>query len=282
MNVFKAEFISWDDADLLINNKAVQKFNLTEFFTDHYTGNYMPLTMLLHALNWMFFKNSAGGHHAINLLLHAVNGILVFYIALAVFKNKWGAVLTAIIFCLHPLQVESVAWIAETKTTLFALFFFLGLIYYLRYLNEGKSKILYGPVALFFVLALLSKSAAVVFPLCLVAIDLISGKKFTRQSLKKKTPFFILSLAIGIGAIYTQQQDRYINVSHAYPVLERIGYAGYALAMYVVKFLLPFKLAVIYPYPQNKILALTIGYLIIATIGKIGRASCRERVCQYV
>lgn len=282
INVFKAEFISWDDADLLMNNKAVRQFSLGALFNDHYTGNYMPLTMILHAFNWMFFKNNATGHHGVDLLIHAVNGILVFYIALKLFKNKWGAVLTAIVFCLHPLQTESVAWIAETKTVLFAFFFFLGFNSYMNYLNKGYKKILYVFVLPFFVLALLSKSAAVVFPVCLLAVDLISGRKLTREAIAEKIPFFILSLIFGLGAIYTQQQDRYINESHAYPFLERIGYAGYAVGMYLVKFLLPFKLAVIYPYPQSKVLALIIGYVLIIAIAALIYLLIRKKQNQTI
>src|SRR5437868_10698080 len=89
--VVSSEFISWDDVDLVTNNPDVQNFSVSHFFTRHYTGNYMPLTMLLYGIDWAIFNSSSPAHHFIPLLLHMANGLLVFVLTLRLFKNNWGA-----------------------------------------------------------------------------------------------------------------------------------------------------------------------------------------------
>lgn len=266
LRVFSAGFISWDDPELVLNNRDVHEFSLRAFFSDSYTGNYMPLTMLAYALDWLAFHTSPRGYHLVNVLLHGLNAVLAFMLSYRLFKDRWKALACTVVFCLHPLQVESVAWVAEFKTLLFAFFLLWGLLAYIKYLDTRRPMALYGPVIILFILSLLSKPAAVCFPLCLLCLDLAYGRRIDRKAWLEKIPFFILSVAFGIATIYTQQHDRYINSSHAFEWYQRLGYAGYALLCYLGGFVAPVKQSVIYPYPQNTGTAMALGAFALAAL----------------
>lgn len=264
--LFSAGFISWDDGDVLLHNKAVHDFNVKAFFTNYYVGNYAPFTMLGFAIDWLLFHGNAAAHHGINLLLHVVNGIFVYKLSELILKDKAKAVLCTVIFCFHPFQVETVAWVSAKNNILYSQFFLLGLICYSRYCIEGLKK-QYGYALLLFVAAVLSKPSAICFPLCIILIDYALK---TRPSIKEvainKIPFVLIAVVLGLVTIYTRTEDKFITGSHAYAIHERIGYAGYALLQYIYKFLVPVNLSVIYPYPSNKLLAIVLGYVTIALL----------------
>lgn len=258
------DHISWDDPDMVFRNPDVQHFNLLAFFTDHYVGNYIPVTMLLHGISWFLFGNYEPGHHFLSLLLHLANGILLYHLTQKIFQQHAVAALTAVIFLLHPMQVESVAWISELKTLLFSFFFLWGLLAYQRHLKEPAVKNYLFMLGLF-VLACLSKPAAVVFPLAMVCIELACGKNPVRF-LRNKIPFVLLAILFGLVNLYTQSEDRFINYAHAFPFPERVGYAGYALLQYIVLFFFPSNLSVIYPYPRASAFTLVTGYVVIVLL----------------
>ena len=261
--LFSANFISWDDGDVLLNNKDVHHFNIKAFFTSYYVGNYAPFTMIGFAIDWLLFHGNAAGHHAISLILHIINALLVYYLSILLLKDKWKAMLCAVIFCFHPLQVETVAWVSAKNNILYGQFFLLGLIYYAKYVLEGLKKH-YLFSLLFFIIAVLCKPSAICFPLCLILLDyLLREKKEIASVLINKIPFVIVSVVLGLVTIYTRTEDKFINQNHAYAIPERIGYAGYAVFQYIYKFFLPIDLSVIYPYPQNRALSLVIGYVVI-------------------
>jgi tetratricopeptide (TPR) repeat protein len=264
--LFSAGFISWDDGDVLLNNKDVHRFNVKAFFTNYYVGNYAPFTMLGFAFDWLLFHGNAAGHHGISLLLHVVNGLLVYKLSHLLLKDKAKAMLCTVIFCFHPLQVETVAWVSAKNNILYAQFFLWGLIFYSKYCLENIRKY-YVWSLLFFVAAVLSKPSAICFPLVMILIDyLLKEKPSFKEIALNKIPFALLALGLGLVTIYTRTEDKFINSSHAFAIHERIGYAGYALLQYVYKFLLPANLSVIYPYPQQKLLALILGYAMILAL----------------
>ena len=261
--LFSANFISWDDGDVVLNNKDVHHFDIKAFFTNYYVGNYAPISMIGFAIDWLIFKGNAAGHHAMSLLFHVINGVLVYYLTNLILKDKLKALLCALIFCFHPLQVETVAWVSAKNNLVYSVFFLSGLIYYAKFILEGVKK--YYPYALvFFVLSVLSKPSAICFPLVLVALDYCLKTKLDFKSLVfNKIPFIIIAAILGVATIYTRTEDKFINQNHAYAIHERIGYAGYAILQYIYKFLIPINLSVIYPYPQNKTVSLVIGYVVI-------------------
>lgn len=264
--LFSSGFISWDDGDVLLNNKDVHRFDIKAFFAGYYVGNYAPFTMLGFAIDWLLFHGNAAAHHTVSVLLHVVNGILVYRLSNLLLKDKAKAMLCTAIFCFHPLQVETVAWVSAKNNILYAQFFFWGLICYSRYCLENTRKHYYWSL-LFFVAAVLSKPSAVCFPLCMILLDyLLKEKPSVKEIVFNKIPFVLLALVLGLVTIYTRTEDKFITGSHAYAIPERIGYAGYALLQYIVKFFVPANLSVIYPYPENRFLALVLGYVTILVL----------------
>lgn len=270
-NLFSTGYITdWDDGLILLNNKDVHQFNIRAFFTQHYVGNYAPLTMIGFAIDWLLFKNHAGGQHAISILLHLVNGMLVYRLASLLLQHRAKAFLVALIFCFHPTQVESVAWLAAQNNPICTLFFVTALSNYVRYRQYNKRKY-YLQTLLFFVLSILSKPSAICFPLCLPAIDYLLGQPFNWKSLLRMMPFLVIALILGLVTLYTRTQDNFMNPAHSFAWFEKIGYAGYALAFYLYKFLLPINLCVIYPYPEHGAVPIIIGALMILLL--LGLAS---------
>jgi tetratricopeptide (TPR) repeat protein len=251
-------FISWDDPEMVFKNKDVIHFNLKAFFTNHYVGNYIPLTMLTHAVNWLLFDHQVIGHHLVNLFIHIANGYLVYKLSTQLFKEKGIAQITAILFLLHPLQTESVNWIAELKNLGYALFYLLGLLSYVNYVST-KNKKQFFYTLLFFALSCLYKPSAVVFPLSLLCMDLLLGKKIDSKLLLNKIPLLFISVLFGLINLRTQAADQFINFSHAFPFYERMANAGYALFKYASLFLAPYNLSVIYPFPTERINTLVLG-----------------------
>jgi tetratricopeptide (TPR) repeat protein len=267
LKLFSANFISWDDGDVLLNNKDVHHFDVKAFFSRYYVGNYAPLTMLGFAIDWLLFHGNAAAHHAVNLVLHMVNGLLVYKLSHLLLKDKAKSILCTVIFCFHPLQVETVAWVSAKNNILYAQFFLLGLISYSNYCIEGIKK-QYIWAFVFFVAALLSKPSAICFPLCIILLDyFLKDKPSLKSVLLNKIPFVIVSIILALVTIYTRTEDKFIKDNHAYAIHERIGYAGYALLQYLYKFLVPVNLSVIYPYPQNKTLSVVVGYVMILALG---------------
>ncbi|MBL7910473.1 MAG: tetratricopeptide repeat protein [Bacteroidia bacterium] len=258
--------ISWDDPEMVFKNKFVKAFDVTALFSNHFVGNYIPVTMLAHSIGWLLFENTDGAHHFINLLFHLINGILVYQLGKRLFKNDLIANLGAVIFLLHPMQVESVGWIGELKNVLSTTFYLAGVLSYLNFTEHSKIKD-YILCFLFFVLGCLSKSSVVIFPITLICIDILIQKKVAPKFLVNKIPFILLAVLFGIINIKTQTADQFINHSHEFPFYQRIGFAGFALLKYLILFLVPVNLSVIYPYPEISNAVFVVGFsglLIIA------------------
>ncbi len=254
--------ISWDDPEMVFKNDFVKEFDLKALFKNHFVGNYIPVTMLFHSIAWFLFETNDGGHHLINILLHIVNGILVYQIGKTLVNRQIVANFAALIFLLHPLQIESVAWIGELKNVLSTSFYLLAVIFYLQF-NEDKQMKNYLISFLFFLLGCLSKSSVVMLPLCLFCFDIILKQKFSLRFLYNKIPFFVFSILFGLINIKTQTADLFINHAHEFPYVQRVGFAGYALIKYIFLFLFPCNLSVIYPYPEVKTLIFSLGFSVL-------------------
>jgi tetratricopeptide (TPR) repeat protein len=261
--------ISWDDPEMVFKNKFVRTFDVKGLFTNHFVGNYIPITMFTHSVAWLLFENNDGGHHFINLMFHLINGVLVYQLSKRLFKNDLIANLGAIVFLLHPMQVESVGWISELKNVLSTTFFLAGTLSYLNFTERSK-KIDYILCFFYFSLGCLSKSSVVVFPIALICLDILMQKKISFKFLINKIPFIIISIVIGLINIKTQTADQFINLSHEFPFYQRFSFAGYAILKYFILFILPVNLSVIYPYPEINTAVFAVGYsgliIIIALI----------------
>ncbi|MBE2288433.1 MAG: hypothetical protein IAE95_02685 [Chitinophagaceae bacterium] len=256
------QFTNWDDDFYVTNDVYIREFsahNLRVLFTEDITrNNYHPLCMLSLAVNYFFSGLEPMGYYLTNILIHAVNAWLVFVLffrlalrlslseSAALFLSFFGSLW----FAIHPMHVESVAWISERKDVLYAAFYISGLLSYLRYLDNRSKKWLWITYALF-VLSCLSKPMAVTFPLALLALDYLMHGRVGLSDMRSKTFFLLTSFAFGAAAFYTQHRTGAVASFGVLSISERIMYAGYGFIMYVAKFFVPVGLSTFYPYPYR-------------------------------
>jgi tetratricopeptide (TPR) repeat protein len=244
------EFTNWDDNYYVTENAVVAHPTLQALVTTPLGGNYHPLTMASLALNYYLSGPRPFFYHWLNLLLHVANTALVFFFVWKLSGGRfWTTVVTALFFGIHPMHVESVAWIAERKDVLYALFYLAALLTYLRYLDKRRV----GWLALtwvVFVLSVASKPAAVVFPLTLFASDYFRRRSFRDPGTwLEKAPFLAVSAAMGVLTVVAQKAAGAVAAPQQWTFVQKILFASYGTVMYVVKLFLPFRLSAIYPYP---------------------------------
>jgi|LakMenE01Jun11ns_1017448.scaffolds.fasta_scaffold9959533_20 tetratricopeptide (TPR) repeat protein len=263
------DYISWDDPEMVFKNRDVTNFKIQNLFSSYYVGNYIPMTMLVHSISYLLFKDWAGGHHLINILFHLINGWLLYKLLLKL-NFKFNSIFIILgLFLIHPLQVETVVWISELKTILMLTFFILSCHFYLRYLNNQRIIYFIGSLVMF-VLACFSKSYAVILPFFLLAIDYLLNNKFTIKSVIYQTPFFIISLLVGLLNIKAQTADQFINYSHDFHFYQKLCNAGFAIFNYLKNYVAPVNLYPLYAFPEFtsivKITGITIILAMIALI----------------
>ena len=250
----KAGLVNWDDPDYVSNNPMIRNIsNLEMLLKTPIQGNYHPLTVLSLAINYSISGFDAWSYHLLNLLFHLCNCYLVFRLALILSRNNLTiAFTTSLLFGIHPMHVESVAWVSERKDVLYSLFFLAGLISYTKYVDSGSKK-QYGLTILLLVLSLLSKPAAVIFPVVLFCIDLLRNRKFNLGLMAEKIPFFILAFAMGLLTFTAQKEKGAIEATEIFDLSTRMLMGFYGIMMYFVKLIFPVNLSPFYPYaPINE------------------------------
>jgi len=270
----KNGFVNWDDDRYVNENTVIRSLslnNIKDVFTSFYLGHYHPVTMLSFLFDYQLFKLNSFAYHLNNLVLHLLNCWLVFWLFSMLTGNIPVSLLTAILFGIHPLQVESVAWISERKNVLYAFFFLGALIVYLRYFLSGRKLKYYFLCLFLFILSLLSKSMAVILPLVLFLMDYLFRRKVDKDMLAEKIPFLVLSLIFGIIAIVGVHSSGSARQESTYSLLSILSVASYGIVFYLSKIFLPFKLSCLYPYyGTGSILFLySIITAVILTIGVI-------------
>ena len=250
-NTLKNNFIvNWDDDGYILNNPTIQhldKGSVKEIFSSFHMGNYHPLTTLTYALEYKFFKLDPTPYHWLNLIFHLFNVVLVFLFIKTLSKKNLASLITCVLFAVHPMHVESVAWISELKDVLYTFFFLLSLLFYMHF-SQNKKPVLYIISLLLFFFSLLSKSAAVVLPVVLLLIDYFQSHKQNVKSILLKVPFFLLALLFGIIALKSQDAQTQ-HLTPSYSMLNSFFVAFYALGVYIFKFFIPVQLSAFYPHP---------------------------------
>jgi tetratricopeptide (TPR) repeat protein len=280
------QFVDWDDGTYVFDNPHLRTINADFFawaFLRFYSSNWHPLTWLSHGVDWAIWGTNPLGHHLANNLFHAANaGIvtLLVYRLLDVARERTpvphrdaipdegrtlvAAGVTGLLFGLHPIHVESVAWVAERKDLLCALFYILAIIAYLRRASgEAADSRGAGPLfsvgdlpCLFlFALALLSKPMAVTLPVILLLLDWYPLRRFDSlrgcgRAALAKLPFLALSLGSAVVTVLAQKAGGALASTAAVPPGARLAVAGKALAVYLGKLILPLHLVPFYPYPN--------------------------------
>ncbi len=294
------DFVNFDDPIHAYNNLNIRSLNLNFFkwaFTTFDSGIWHPLTWLSHGLDYAVWGLKPLGHHLTSIIIHALNTFLVVLLSIrlldirrkhsedSTFLNKQGMLIAGgvagLLFGVHPLHVESVAWVAERKDVLCGMFYLLGILSYLEYAQTPSKNVsswlfnrFYQLSFLFFVLALLSKPMAVSLPVVLLILEWyplqrIRSFKTLQAAVVEKLPFFALCLISSLVALSAQKAaGAMIQLTDA-PLASRALVSIKALMMYLWKMAIPFDLAPLYPYPRYVVL-MSFEYLsLIALAGGI-------------
>ncbi len=249
---------NWDDESYLLKTEFVRGLggdNLQQIWTENVKSNYHPLTMMSYAIEYSIAgKISPGLIHTTNLSFHLFSSLLLLYFVFLLTRRWEIAAITSGIFALHPMHVESVAWMSERKDVLYAFFYIAGLITYFKSILQLDKRMKWlGLTLLLFVASCLSKGMAVSFPLVLLLIDYYKERSFNKDVLLEKLPYFVVALIFGFVAINAQEGTGAIGmrVTQQFNYLDRIFIASYGTATYLWKLVLPVQLSAFYDYPDK-------------------------------
>ncbi|HVI10838.1 MAG TPA: hypothetical protein VND65_21310 [Candidatus Binatia bacterium] len=264
--VGKFQFLYYDDQDYVFENAHVKQGLTWDTFRWSLTSteqtNWHPLTWISHAFDWQIYGGNAGGHHWTNVTIHAINVVLLFLLLQRVTGALWRSTTVAALFAAHPLNVESVAWVAERKNVLSTLFFFLAIGAYGWYVRKPELR-RYVVVAVLFVLGLASKPMVITLPFVLLLLDYwpfqrVEGwsehsetfpvpQRSAEDLIKEKIPLFVLSAGSAVITLIAQAVG--VVPTDALPLSVRLESAVYAYGVYLFKMVWPASLALIYPHP---------------------------------
>ena len=249
-------FVNYDDPSYVLLqpeiNRGLTLHGIRWAFTNTHSGNWHPLTSMSHMLDCSLFGLEPGGHHFMNVALHGLAALSLFVVLSSMTAASWRSAFVAMIFAIHPLRVESVAWIAERKDVLSGLFFILTLAAYVRYARR-PSLIRYLATAALFTLGLLAKPMLVTLPFVLVLIDFWPLRRQTtlRTQIVEKLPLLVLSAGVCVATVLAQRAT--INSLDNLPLAWRLENAVVAIFKYVAQMFWPLDLAVFYPHPRGTI-----------------------------
>jgi Flp pilus assembly protein TadD len=253
--VLRNDFVNFDDQLYVTANPTVQRgltaANVRWALTATVAGNWHPLTWVSHMLDCQLFGTAPAGHHATSLLLHVVNAVTLFLVLESATGALWPSAVAAALFGVHPLHVESVAWIAERKDVLSTLFMFLGLGAYVAWTRKGGMA-RYAAVAACLAFGLMAKPMLVTFPIVLLLFDYWPLERRDRGLLRlvaEKLPLVALTLGDAALTIVAQGAAGAVRTTTGLPPGTRLANAVVAYASYLWKMLWPADLICFYPYP---------------------------------
>ncbi|MBP6333887.1 MAG: hypothetical protein KA444_00340, partial [Bacteroidia bacterium] len=189
------ELTNWDEKHYIYEQSMTRSFNwenIKEMFSKKVLGSYNPLVLMSFAIDNELSSGKASWYHGVNLFFHILNAALLFAVVRMLGFRSMIAGFVALLFAIHPMHVESVAWVASRKDVLMGFFLFSSWCFYLFFKNKNNW-LMYFAGILFFLLALLSKAQAVTFPFILILSDYLINKSWNWKALYNKIPFFILS-----------------------------------------------------------------------------------------
>lgn len=273
-DVLRFDFVSYDDRIYVSENKRILSGlswdNVTWALTHFYDSNWFPLTLISHMADVELYGVRAGLHHMNNVLFHTANSVLLFILWRRLFSNHWGSnwmsAVIAAAFALHPVHVESVAWVSERKDVMSAFFWILAMLSYVRYAGRPKTAS-YIIVTVFFILALMTKPMPVTLPFVLLLLDYwplgrISGVSpephpdiYETRPLKaliiEKLPLFIISAISAAVTLAAQTSGGSVASLQKIPLVFRIENAAVSYLKYVYNTVFPYKLSILYPMPSQ-------------------------------
>lgn len=281
-------FINFDDEAYVTQNPYVASGltlnNILWAFTSCKV-NWHPVTWISHMIDVQLFGLYAGGHHLMNVILHTSSTLILFIFLCRYTSAVWKSFFVAALFAMHPLHVESVAWVAERKDVLSALFFFAAIFAYCEYIKTSNNR--YHKLCLaLFIIGLMSKPMLVTLPVILVLLDIWPLNRFQLTydnafrtliiSIKEKLPFFACSLASSIITIYAQRAGGAVRSLHEVPLGLRLENAVVSYVAYLANIFYPHDLAILYPIKQPSLLVFFGAIFILVTINlalfKLGKS----------
>ncbi|MGB9454838.1 MAG: tetratricopeptide repeat protein [Bryobacteraceae bacterium] len=247
-------FVNFDDPEYVTRNihvrGGVTPLGLEWALTSGEAANWFPVTRLSHLLDSQLFDMRSGLHHLTSVWWHALAAVLLFAFLARATHARWPSAWVAFLFALHPLHVESVAWVAERKDVLCAFFWFLALWAYVRYAERpGRGR--YLAVLLWFCLGLMSKPMIVTLPFLLLVLDAWPLRRLSRAAVIEKIPFFLLSAVSATVTYLVQQSSGAVKEIARLPIGLRMENALVSCVLYCLKTIWPSGLAAFYPYPAG-------------------------------
>jgi protein O-mannosyl-transferase len=264
------QFTNWDDERFIPQNifiKSFSPFNLKMMLFHDVTGDYYnPVTILSYAINYHFSGVAPQAYYLTNIIIHILNSCLMFILVMMLLKSmeengygifkwkEWLSLFCTLAYAIHPMHVESVSWVAERKDVLYAFFYFSGIIAYIRFAEVNTRKYLWLVfVFICFLLSLLSKPMAVIFPFSLLAIDILLKRDKTttvKNILIEKLPFMAIAVISAMVTYHLQKLSGAIQERQAYSFFQRFLFASYSFYMYILKAFIPLPDSSYYPYPD--------------------------------
>ena len=264
-------FINWDDETNFVDNPNYRGLGWTQLgwmWTTHLLGRYVPITWMTLGLDYSIWGMNPLGYHLTNLVWHAANAVLFYFVALMLFRRTCArttipiaALFAALTFALHPLRVESVAWITERRDLVSGFFYLLAILVYLRGIGNHPGRMIDGKHYLaclgFFTLGVLSKEIVVTLPAILLLLDFYPLRRIdsanARRVLLEKIPFFAISIAVSAMALYNGYHEKTAETLAHVGLFDRLAIVTYGLAFYVRKTFLPVGLTPIYALTPERV-----------------------------
>lgn len=271
--VLQGEFLHWDDHNLYVENvyyRGWSPANLQWMCSTFLLGHWQPLSWMSCALDYTLWGMNPAGWHLTNLLLHMVNAVLVYFLCLALLKEKAGlrgaALMAALFWGIHPLRVEAVAWLATRGYLLCTTFCLLTLLFYLQAVAQKRYPL---AALLFFALATVTKGIGMMLPAVLLLIDGFSLRRMSSWRTAafcafEKIPFFALSLLTGVAAFLAKRAQGGMASIERYGLVDRAGQAIYGIWFYLIKTIAPIRLSAV--YSKQPELTAVIAAMVLASI----------------
>lgn len=285
-------FLNYDDNVYVTGNPNVSDGvtgkGIIWAFTSFDASNWHPLTWISHMVDAELYGMDPRGHHLTSVAIHALSTVLLFLLLLRITGLQWHSSCVAVFFAMHPLHVESVAWVAERKDVLSAFFWFLTLLLYSTYAAQRK-RVFYLLALVSFVLGLMAKPMLVTLPLVMLLLDywpldryrtmeyLDGERRLLKVLVLEKIPFFACALASSIITIFAQHSDGAIKSLGAIPFPLRVENSLIAYVTYIGKIIWPDDLAVLYPIPSSYPFWQVIGSLLVLLLISAATIRARQR-----
>ena len=242
--------------------------HVKDYFSRDYLGMYQPLPVLSFAVLMKVFPGSVLAHRILQVVLHCLNALLVLILVRRLSGNFRVASLTALLFAVHPMNAESVSWLAARSNLMYAFFYLSALIFYLEWQDKNKGW-QWGMMLLCFILSLLSKVTAATFPMAVILLDWFRRKEFSRRTVLLYIPLILLSLVfIRTGIRASGSFGHLTELGQSYSIFERMFLVLQAVWLYLVKSVIPFGQSVIYLFPWKT------GGTLPASYFAAGSAAC--------